>query len=309
MGAGLAMVMLLVGVYFCLEKTVVVKVDDKTIETTTFKRSVGEVLKEQNIALHTKDVVEPGLNAEIKEEQIIKITRAFPVKVVADGKVQEVLSIPVKVAQVLDAAGVIVGPSDKVSADLQSMTQNGQTIKVIRVLEKVVNEKTPIPYRMVSTSDSFLEKGLTRTVSKGKPGVALETIKITYHDGVEIRREVLKAEIVKKPVDKVVAMGVITSVSRGGLRLNFARAIQVSSTAYTYTGHRTACGLTPKVGLVAVDPRVIPLGSKLYIEGYGFAQAADRGSAIKGNKLDVFLETLGQCTKWGRRTVKVYVLN
>lgn len=304
----IVLVVLTVVIYFCLEKTVIIKDDDRVIKGTTFKRTVAEVLEEKGIKLHEKDLVKPGLQTRLQEGQVIKITRAFPVVVMADGKSIEIVNPPVKVAAVLREAGVTLGEKDIVSAKPDSITYKGQVIKVTRVEEKIVVEKTKIPFRKVSVADAMLEKGLTRTVTRGRPGLAQETLKIVYYDGKEVRREVLKVDVIKKPVNQVVAMGTITSVSRGNLRLDFSRALLATATAYTYTGRHTATGLHPEVGMVAVDPSVIPLGSRLYIEGYGFARAADIGSAIKGNRLDVFLESLSECKKWGRRQVKVYLL-
>lgn len=71
---------------------------------------------------------------------------------------------------------------------------------------------------------------------------------------------------------------------------------------------QTATGMTPQVGVVAVDPNVIPLHTKLYIEGYGYATAGDTGGAIKGNRIDVFKNTRSECREWGRRQVKVYII-
>lgn len=104
------------------------------------------------------------------------------------------------------------------------------------------------------TVDHSLEKGLTRTVSQGISGLARNTVKITYHNGQEVKREVVKTEQIKEPKNKVVAMGTITSVSRSGQNLNFREARYMTASAYTYTGSRTATGKTPAVGMVAVDP-------------------------------------------------------
>lgn len=79
-------------------------------------------------------------------------------------------------------------------------------------------------------------------------------------------------------------------------------------TAYTHTGSRTATGVMPRYGVVAVDPKVIPLGSQLYVVGYGPAIAADTGGLIKGNIIDIFLDSEATCRKWGRRKVQVYIL-
>jgi 3D (Asp-Asp-Asp) domain-containing protein len=85
------------------------------------------------------------------------------------------------------------------------------------------------------------------------------------------------------------------------------RRIRVGSTAYCLRGY-TASGTYVGPGTVAVDPRVIPLGTKLYVEGYGYATARDTGGAIVGNKIDVWFPTLGQCYQWGYRHVNVTIL-
>lgn len=85
--------------------------------------------------------------------------------------------------------------------------------------------------------------------------------------------------------------------------------IVFEATAYTWTGERTASGTWPKVGTISVDPSVIPLGSRVYVEGYGEAVATDTGRAIRGRRIDVFMETEGDCKKWGVRRVRVKILN
>jgi len=80
-----------------------------------------------------------------------------------------------------------------------------------------------------------------------------------------------------------------------------------TATAYTWTGYRTATGTWPSRGTIAVDPRVIPLGTELYIEGYGPAVAADTGGAIQGQKLDLYMDTEHECLQWGRRKVQIQI--
>ena len=83
--------------------------------------------------------------------------------------------------------------------------------------------------------------------------------------------------------------------------------VTFEATAYTWTGNRTATGTWPSRGTVAVDPEVIPLWTKLYIEGYGEAVAADTGGAIKGQIIDLYMESEDECWQWGRQTVEVVV--
>lgn len=92
-------------------------------------------------------------------------------------------------------------------------------------------------------------------------------------------------------------------VSRGAERI-----LTMEATAYTWTGQRTASGTWPAVGTVAVDPQVIPLGTKVYVEGYGEAMALDTGGLVKGNIVDVYLPTESECWQWGRRQVEVRIL-
>ncbi len=302
------MAVFVAGLLFWLEKDVTIAVDGKSIKTVTFKHTVRDVLEQEGIQLGPKDVVEPGLESRLEKGSYIRVIRAFTVNILADGTVYQVLTTPVTVAEALEACGVTLNKEDIVHPEPDVVVTKGHDIRVVRVTRRVMTENAVIPYPVQRTTDDTLEKGLTKTIRRGQNGLAIEKIEITYHDGKEASREVIARNVVKDPVPQVIAMGTITSVSRGNLRLDFERALIAEATAYTYTGRRTASGAYPKVGLVAVDPNVIPMGSRLYIEGYGFARAADCGRDIRGNRIDVFMETESQCRSWGRRTVKVYVL-
>lgn len=105
------------------------------------------------------------------------------------------------------------------------------------------------------------------------------------------------------------------TVSRND-NLTVAKEFIVNSSAYTAyckgCSGITATGINlrsnPNVKVIAVDPSIIPLGTKVYIEGYGYAIAADKGSAIKGNKIDIFFSSQQEALNWGRRTVKIKLL-
>ena len=84
--------------------------------------------------------------------------------------------------------------------------------------------------------------------------------------------------------------------------------ITFEATAYTWTGYRTATGVCPSRGTVAVDPLVIPLGTELHIEGYGPAVALDTGGAIRGQIIDLYMDSYQECIEWGRRQVEVRVM-
>lgn len=305
----LATGLLLGSLFVALQKPVVIQVDGNVIKTRVFfTNTVEDVLARKHIVLGPRDEVYPSSDQVIKKNTRIVVTRAFKVKVIADGKTRMILTTPVPVKDAIKLAGFTLAEKDIVKTLPTAKTVPNQEIEVIRVAEKEEEVKEPLPFQVERTTDPSLEKGLTKTVTRGQNGVALNTIRITYHNGQEVKREVVKTEVVVPPKNKVVAMGTITSVSRGGERLNFKEVRYMQASAYTYTGYRTATGKNPEVGMVAVDPSVIPMGTRLYIEGYGYGHAADTGGSIKGDKVDLFMEERSQCLSWGRRTVKVYIL-
>ncbi|KUG05179.1 cell wall-binding protein [hydrocarbon metagenome] len=302
--------LLLVSLFYALQKPVAIDVDGDIIETRAFFTStVEEVLENRNVALGPYDKVQPSLNSIVKRSESIKITRASPVTVIVGGVKKEIITTPVSITEAINLAGFDLGPKDIIKTLAVDKTIADQVIEVIRVTEKQDQIEETIPYETEKTTDNTLEKGLSRTIKSGQPGIAVNTVNITYHNGQEVARKVIDSETKVAPEKAVVAMGTITAISRGNLNFNFDRAAYMTVSAYTYTGRNTSCGLKPAVGLVAVDPNVIPLGSKLYIEGYGYATAADTGGSIKGDRIDVFMEDRGQCLSWGRKTVKVYILN
>ena len=112
-----------------------------------------------------------------------------------------------------------------------------------------------------------------------------------------------RQEIKELEAEREAARLIDQQVSRGGQKV-----MVMEATAYTWTGCRTTSGTWPSRGTVAVDPRVIPLGTELHIEGYGSAVAADTGGAIQGQKIDLYMDSEHECWQWGRRQVEVRVI-
>lgn len=144
-------------------------------------------------------------------------------------------------------------------------------------------------------------------------------IEVTYENGKEVSRKILEEIIVKKPQDKIIVAGALPAltISRGGNAIPYTNVFTAKATAYSPTGGaisaytasgRKAVRNPNGYSTIAVDPNIIPYGTKLYVENYGFAIAADCGSAIKGNKIDVFFNTKSEALKWAVKYVKVYVL-
>lgn len=303
-----ALALVLAGGYFTLQKQVTVQADGKTVVVATFAPTVGEVLAQQGIAPGEKDVVIPAPETGVKDGMMVTVQRAFPVAVSADGKTVEILTAPVPVAKVLEQAGITLSSLDRVQPGLDQELKPGDRVVVTRVTTKEISETREIAYTTEKRDDSTLEKGIRKIVRRGQKGLEKLLVRVTYEDGKEVKREVVGREVLKQPVSQLIAMGSLTMASRGGHTFRFKEVRIMEATAYTHTGNTTYTGIYPQVGVVAVDPTVIPLGQKLYVEGYGYAVARDIGSAIKGDRIDLFMETSREAKRWGRKKVKVYVL-
>lgn len=299
---------LLMGLYFHANKSVILNVDGTAKQVQTLAVTVADLLREQDVVLHAEDLVEPGIGARLKEGQTVTVTRAVPVTLLADGEVKELRTLGKTVKDVLGEAEVVLGDRDLVVPEAQTPVSGGMSIKVVRVNTEIVEREAAIPFATRQHNTPSLNKGETRVARAGKSGLEKQRWEIAYHDGREVGRNLIDSQVVAAPVDRVVQVGTLQTISRGGQDLRFSRVIDMVATAYTYTGNNTASGVPPRVGGVAVDTSVIPMGSRLYVEGYGYAVAIDRGSAIKGNKIDVFLETWAEARQWGVKRVKVYVL-
>ena len=151
-------------------------------------------------------------------------------------------------------------------------------------------------------------------MQEGVKGVTEETRLVTKINGEERGSIVIGSKILSESRSKIVEVG--TKKPENMIHgKKYKKKIVMRGTAYDPSaGKWTASGTRARVGAVAVDPRVIPLGTKLYIESadgfptYGFAVAEDTGGAIKGNRIDVFYNSRSQALRFGRRNVVVYIL-
>ena len=295
-------------IYLALKKQVEVVIDGQVVPLSTLSFTVEDFLAANNVVLGPNDAIDAELDSILKHGQVINISRAFDIGITADGQSHTLNTIPITVAEALDLAGVTTNPEDKISLPLDQIITEPASIQVVRVTTEYYHEKIVISAQVQNKDDNTLEKGISKVLSQGKDGLRENVYLITREDGVVTKREMTETNVLKASQPKVVAHGTITLASRGGHTLNFSEAKIVSSTAYT-GGGRTATGTAPKVGTVAVDPRVIPYGTKIYIEGYGIGIAEDTGSSIRGDKIDVYFDTRSECRKWGVRKVKIYILN
>lgn len=179
----------------------------------------------------------------------------------------------------------------------------------VAVTYRIEDVEIPVTTEYIETDQ--LAPGMSKVREQGKKGVERRIIRTTYVGG-EINDEQTLHQFFRDAPKKKVVMQNTKPVKKEAFdisQLNVKSTFTVEATAYTYTGNPTATGVYPREGLIAVDPRVIPLGTQVYVEGYGYAVAADTGGAIKGNIIDVFFPSLQRAIDWGRRPVKIYILD
>lgn len=292
-------------------KPVCLRVDEQCFRTRTPAKTVGEALVDLSgrYGLQIKDVDEVNIarTEAVTDHMEIEVRRSIPIIVRADGKDINTHMAPRTVADALVKLGIVLGEKDKVSQPLDHMLVADDRIQVVRVEERVETVKSEIPFQSVIQSADYPVGLPDRVISRGSNGLQEQTVKLTLEDGKEVDREILDQKVLIPPTNQIISRGAQTSISRGGKTINFKRAYIMKATAYCIPGGITRTGASVRWGVVAVDPRVIPLGSKLYVEGYGEARALDTGGAIKGNRIDLYMNSTEAALSYGVRNVVVYV--
>lgn len=306
---------LTMGFSTALGNDVELNINGKTKTVFTYEKTVGDFLKKEGIVLKNKDLVSPSLDKEIDKDMKIVISSPKSYHIKDGDKTLIAEASGYTVADVLDNLDIKLNKLDRVSLPLDEIAKEGMDIKIDRVVVENLENKIEIPFETESRENNDMFEGEKKVITKGEVGQKTESLKNTYVNGVLETTEVLKSEITKDPVKEVVEVGTKKgTVAPNGK--NAKRVIVMQATAYDPTaGSKTAMGTRARVGAVAVDPKVIPLGSKLYIESmdgfasYGYATSEDTGGAIKGNRIDLFYNSNAEANRFGRRNVKVYVLD
>lgn len=309
-----------------MEKEIKLVIDGKEIYLTTYRSEVVSILASNDVILGPKDKIEPSLKSIVVNGDSICITKAKSIQVLADGEIINILTAEEDVNSMLVSEGIVLREEDRVSLSLNDKIENGQSILITRIDKVMDVQKESLEFAIVIKKDYDAYEGTKETLQKGESGEREIKTEIVYENGEEISREVISDAVVKKPVDEIVSVGTLgqLALSRGGT-ITYTNKIYMRATAYTLSYADTGknpgdpgWGITYSgmhvvrnpngYSTVAVDPRVISIGTKLYVEGYGYAIAADKGSAVKGNKIDLYFDTKSECYSFGVRNLNVYVV-
>ena len=227
------------------------------------------------------------------------------------GETKIIKTIKPTVQQVLWQEMLVLSSLDRCYPPLQTPVTDGMTITVDRVKCDISVVQVIFPFETITRYAPHLAEGQSQILEQGKDGVMEEITKTWYLNGVETQSTTSSNLIASKPA--VIFVGG-TAPSRG---MSIRRSISVVATAYEPgpvscgkdANGLTATGVKAERGIIAVDPKFIPLGTKVYIEGYGFAVANDIGGNIKENRIDLCMDTVEECLQWGRRTVTMHIFD
>ena len=312
------------------QNTFVITDGDQVIVHTTYASDPAMALDEAGVE------ADPGEYYTTQSEDgtyDITVRRNDAVSVSYRG---EELSIPIQddtVQALLDRAGIPTGEDYLVSCDLAAVPADGMQITVDH---QVVNEEVytvEVPFETTTVEDPYRPKDQEQVLTEGVVGQILCTAKVEYRNAQEISREVVKKEVIQEAQTQVVAIGTGEKVGEkankpligdgvivlpSGEVLTYYKKDTYKATAYTMYDegcNNTTATMTPvKWGVVAVDPRVIPYGTRMFIVNkngdfvYGIGTAEDCGGAIKGKRLDLYMPTLTEAYNYGRKDVTVYFL-
>lgn len=311
---------------------------NETKTVYTMGGSVGEILCEHKLELGAEDRINVPVDTEITDDKDIVITRGKEITIVADGVETNAVVTKADAREALVEAGYVPNETDEISV------HNGEDLKDSDKIELVSVSKTEdVANEIIAFSTDYVDDpnmcvGESRVAEEGQNGTKEIKCAVTYRAGEEISREILSETVTVEPKNRIVAVGTkkpetkvtmpkteSVSVSDTGGTVNgmsYSRKITMTATAYSTSPSEnggytvSALGNPLGFGIVAVDPTVIPLGSKVYITSddgswtYGVASAEDTGGAIKGNKIDLCYEgAIGEVNRFGRRNCVVYILN
>ena len=308
-------------------RTITVSDGTENHSIVSLSKNAGFILRVLGVEVDSNDVVTEEWDFDSAE---INITRAMDVVINVDGVMRAIVMTEGTVADALQKADVQLGEHDMLSIPADTVVTDEMTITVDRVTfaERVASEAIPFDSTSYKTSD--YTTGEAVVVTAGVNGEKQYKYRDRLVNGEIVESELLEETVVKAPVTQVTAIGTrakgqsLAQMAGPGSTADFtySRVLYGKGTAYTnengLCGKYTASGMLAQVGVVAVNPKVIPYGTRLYIttaDGsytYGYCVAGDTGGFIYSHPdtiVDMFFNTAAECYEFGRREVIVYVLD
>ena len=302
-------------------KTVTLIHDGLSETTQTRAADAEDLLAEHGLFRTPEDALSVDPAAPLEDGETIVFRTAVPVTISVDGQLRTLRSPAASVASLLAQQGVPFDEHDKIAPAPAAPVTSDMIVSVVHVENWVQTVRMPVAPPQVRRFAFNLKPGATKLLEAGRPGLKEIRYAVVRTPGrLGTRRTLMVARILRMPKARIIAEGIgeYTALSElaergiaGTLRLADS-ALAMVATAYTANcagcSGTTASGKRAGHGIVAVDPRVIPLGTRMFIPGYGTAIAGDTGGAIRGRRIDLGFNSDAAAFRFGRRPVTVYLL-
>ena len=292
--------------------SVIINYNGELMELTSTGSTVEQALSEAGIILADKDEINCDTDTLLSDIEVIEITKRDETILSVPGNLYTFPSVSYKAA--VDPVMLANrGGDELVYVEAYSEEQNA----VIETsYEDVIWD---IEFETEYQADPDMLEGTSKLLQEGSNGQKAVRYEIKKADGEVLSKNIVSTEIIAEPVTKLVSYGTkkVTTTSKGVVVAYNNVLNNFKATAYTACnvwGNATASGMYARRGVIAVDPSVIPMGTKVYVEGlngaadYGYAVAGDTGGSIKGNIIDLYMENESTCWTWGVKRVNIYIL-
>lgn len=281
-------------------KTVTIQEGSQSQTLRTAVQTVGQALEEAGITVYAADGVQPPPGSWLAPDQHITVRRSMPFTVHVDGRVIQTRSHHTNATDVLADMGIGLVGQDYVRPGPQTTLQPGDVIEVVRVTEDFRIEDEPIAYETRYQATDQLEIDNRALLQSGVPGILRRRVRVRYENGAPVEETPDGEWVASEPVDEIIGYGtniVVRSVETPGGYYEYWRVVRMRVTSYTAASSGkapdhpaygiTASGLRAGTGIVAVDPRVVPFRSWVYVPGYGTGFAGDTGGGVNGRWIDL----------------------
>lgn len=313
-------------------RTYVIRDGDRVVTYTTFATDPARVLDQAGLDLGQFDCY---TTEALDGAEEITVRRAQTVTVRYHGEEAVVTTLGETAGELLCRLDLEVGEDDVVSHALDAPVFDGMELTVDRIVTLRQTYTVTVPHDVTYCQDPASPANMESVLVAGQDGQLSRTAEVTYRNGQETEREILSESLLTPAVTEIIALGTgeapkspdtddLPRIEDGyiylstGEVLTYTGTATVRATAYTHTDAgcdmTTSTGTTVHWGTVAVDPRYIPYGTRMFIVSndgayvYGIAVAEDCGGDIKGDRMDLYMPTYGQCMQFGRRNCTIYYL-
>jgi len=313
------------------QTTYVITDGDQVKVYTTFTSNPASVLDQAGFQLDEDDTYTTQPGDGVSE---ITVQRSQLITVNNCGEQIQVSSYGETLEMLLNRLGIPSYGEYSVSLPLDTETYDGMEVTISCTVEMEQTYTVDIPYESIECYDPSLPEGQRQVLVEGVIGQVRKTADVVYVDAQETSHTVINETVIQQPVNEIIMVGTGTEetanskapaigdgviVTAEGEVLTYSRKEQYTATAYTHTdagcNMTTATGTTVRTGTVAVDPTMIPYGTRMFIvtnDGsyvYGIGTAEDCGGAIKGNRLDLYFSSEDECWQFGVKGCTVYFLD